>query len=210
VAHFQENKNKMRYKCIIIYLLLNISYKAFADTWAPPKIKDYYSQNNKYFVRIFPKKIPEKYWEWKNAKPEDKNRFTIADTTIIPCHGIMYKLTLTGDSLIWRKELLNEIAPVNVFVSNNAFYILTFDNWHAMGHGQNVMVQYNKNGDLVKSYKLKDISPFPIENYPISISSIWWRCDLKFIDEVKFEICFQDENDNVKKRVYNLYKNKFE
>ena len=60
----------MKYKYIIIYLLLNISYKAFADTWAPPKIKDYYSQNNKYFVRIFPKKIPEKYWEWKNAKPK--------------------------------------------------------------------------------------------------------------------------------------------
>lgn len=200
----------MRVVCIVIYLVLNLSFTTTADTWAPPKTKDYFSENNKFFVRIVPKKIPEKYNQWKNAKPEDKKYFTKTDTTIIPCHGIMYKLTLTGDSVIWRKELVNEIAPVNVFVSNSASYILTFDNWYSMGHGENVMVQYDNNGDLVKSYKLEDISPFPIENYPMSISSIWWRCDLKFIKEEKFEICFHDEKDNMKKRIYNPYKSKFE
>ena len=175
-----------------------------ADSWAPPKTKDYHNEDQTYFVRIVPRTVPEKFWKWMNAKPGQKKRFSPADTTIIPCHAIMYKKTKNGDSLVWKKNLINEIAPVSAFVSNDARYIVTFDNWHSMGYGVDVMVYYDHEGNLLKRHMLEDISPFPINTYSISVSSIWWRCHTKFLDNSRLEICFKDEKETIVKKIYNL------
>ena len=177
-----------------------------ADSWAPPKTKDYYNEDETYFVRIVPRTVPEKFWKWMNAKPWQKSRFSPADTTIIPCHAIMYKKTKNGDSLVWKKKLINETAPVSAFVSNNARYLVTFDNWHSMGYGVDVMVYYDNQGNLIKRHMLEDISPFPINTYSMSVSSIWWRCDTKFLDNNRLEICFKDDKETIIRKTYNLDK----
>lgn len=181
-----------------------------ADTWAPAKTKDYYNEDKTYFVRIIPRTIPEKFWKWMNAKPSQKRHFTPADTTTIPCHAIMYKKTKTGDSLVWKKNLINQIAPVSAFVSNYGRYTVTFDNWHSMGYGVDVMVYYDYQGNLVKRHMLEDISPFPINTYSTSVSCIWWRCDSKFLDNKRLEICFVDETENVARRIYNFDEKRME
>lgn len=191
-------------------ILIFGSFVVMADSWAPPRTKDYYSKDKTYFVRIVPRTVPVKFWKWMNAKPRQKRRFTPVDTTIIPCHAIMYKKTKMGDSLVWKKNLINEVAPVSAFVSNDGKYIVTFDNWHSMGYGVDVMVYYDNQGSLIKRHMLEDISPFPINTYSMSVSSIWWRCDIKFLDNHRLEICFRDENEAVATRIYNLDERRLE
>jgi hypothetical protein len=200
----------MRTISLTVLFIVSLSLVTMADSWTPPKIKDYYNLDKTFFVRIVPRTIPKKFWKWKEAKPVQKKRFNPTDTTIIPCHAIMYKRTKNGDSLVWRRNLVNEVNPVSAFVSNDGSYLVTFDNWHSVGYGVDVMVYYDKLGDLVKKHMLEDLSPFPVDTYSGSISSRWWRCDSKFLDNKRIEICFRDENGAEKKIIYNLFETKIE
>lgn len=99
---------------------------------------------------------------------------------------------------------MNKITPVTALLANGGEYLVTLDNWYYMGYGVDVLVVYNKKRDFVKRHNLEEISPFPLNSYLYSISSIHWRCGQKFIERDKVELCFEDENDNIKKRVYCL------
>lgn len=209
MAHFRTNKIDMRIYLITLVIAF-IGYESKADSWPPPKITDYYNSDKSYFVRIVPRTVPEKYWDWLEAKPEQRKKFSPADTTIIHCHAIMYKKTKSGDSLVWKKKLINEIAPVSAFVSNDAAFLVTFDNWHSMGYGVDVMAYYDNQGNLIKRHMLEDISPFPINTYSRSVSSIWWRCGANFLDKQRLEICFVDENEKTAKKIYNLNEKRVE
>ena len=197
-------------KYILIILAILLADKVLADTWASPKIRDYYSADSTFFVRIYPQDIPEKYFKWVNATPRKKKRFQPADTLVTPCFARMYKVINGKDSLIWEQKLINIVAPVTAILSNDGKYLVTFDNWYSMGYGVDIMVYYNEKGELIKRYMLEDISPFPINTYTTSISSIWWRCGQDFIDNQRILICFIDENEETVKRTYNLVKQKIE
>ena len=199
----------MKYLLLTIVILLHFSYSN-ADTWLPPKTKDYYSTDSSYFVRIVPRCVPEKYWKWVEASPKKKKRFSPQDTTVVPCHTMMFKRTKQGDSLIWKEKLINQIAPVSAIVSNDGQYLITFDNWHSLGYGIDVMVIYDKDGMMLKRHKLEDISPFPINTYTMSISSIWWNCGHQMIDSEKIEICFGTEDEKKESGVYLLTELKME
>jgi len=216
VGHFsgqtrgEDGKTFMKKIFFTTVIVLLSSYMSWSDIWAPPKTKDYYNADRTYFVRIVPQTVPEKFWKWYNAKPKKKKKFNASDTTIIPCYAIMFRKTSTGDSIIWKKSLINKIAPVTAYVSQDAKYLVTFDNWSAMGHGVDVMVYYDDQGNLIKRHMLEDISPFPINTYSTSISSIWWRCETTFLDKSRIEICFSDENERKEKRIYNLDERRME
>lgn len=72
------------------------------------------------------------------------------------------------------------------------------------------MVVYNENGDLKKTYSLSDISPYPLNDYLISISSIWWSSGARYIDNERVEIVFQTEKKESKTRIYNTNLLEFE
>jgi hypothetical protein len=95
-------------------------------------------------------------------------------------------------------------------VSNDGKYLVTFDNWYSIGYGVDVMAYYNRKGELIKRYMLDHISPFPLNTYQISVSSLWRRCGQEFIDDERISICFIDENENKEQRIYNLSKQKIE
>ena len=199
----------MKFSVLIILAIL-FADKAFADIWASPETKEYYSSDSTFFVRIYPTDIPEKYYKWLRATPRKKRRFQPTDTLVTPCYARMYKVVNGRDSLIWQQKLINRVAPVTAIVSNDGKFLVTFDNWHSMGYGVDVMAYYNEKGELIKRYMLEDISPFPINTYGISIYSIWWRCGQEFIDNQRISICFNDENNQTIKRVYNLEERKIE
>jgi hypothetical protein len=67
------------------------------------------------------------------------------------------------------------VAPVSALVAKDGKYVVTFDNWHSMGHGDNVVVIYGPIGELVKKLGLSDfIDGALLWRLPISVSSIWW------------------------------------
>lgn len=133
-----------------------------ADSWRASKVKDYYNSDSSYYVRVVPTEIPEKYWNWINASAKQKNKFSPQDTTIIHCHAMMFKKTAGGDSLLWNKKLINKISPVDALVSDYGEYFVTFDNWHSLGYGIDVLAIYDAKGMLLKRHMLEDISPFAI------------------------------------------------
>ncbi|HEX6160586.1 MAG TPA: energy transducer TonB [Thermoanaerobaculia bacterium] len=73
-----------------------------------------------------------------------------------------------------RWQLVNEVAPVSAIVANDGT-VVTFDNWHAMGHGDDVVVIYRPDGSLVRKLGLADLlEEEDISQLSHSVSSISW------------------------------------
>ena len=62
------------------------------------------------------------------------------------CIGILEKKAENSYTQIWKSELDNDVSPVTALVSNSGNYVVTFDNWHQKGHGDNIVVIYSKEG----------------------------------------------------------------
>jgi hypothetical protein len=200
----------MKNKLIGLLFLIFMGQNIYADLWSNPQIEHYYSENKVYILKVFPTDIPKNYFKWMSSSPKKKERFTAKDTMIIFCHVILYKIDDMDTVRIWERKLINEIAPAHVIVANDGKSIITFDNWSSNGYGVNVMVSYDECGKLVKRYSLEDISPFPINDYLITMSSIHWRSEEKYIDKQRVEIIFSDKVGNNKIRIYNIEAQEFE
>ena len=212
-----------------IYLLilfgLLVSMIAKADTWGNPSVKTYYSDNKEFKLIITPKRTSDKYYLWNyyksNNHPQTKKilrkkkkfmqSISAQDTVLIPCKGELYMVKGTTDSvLIWERTLLNDICPTYAIVANDGSSIATFDNWYSTGYGVNVFVVYDEKGNARKTYKLEEISPFPLNDYSVSISSLFWRKNVHYIDNDCIEIIFETDENKTTKRIYNLNRLEFE
>jgi hypothetical protein len=196
----------MKSNFLMLIFLILCGTHVNADTWVSPKTKEYFSADSSYFIRIVPTKIPDKYYEWLNARPKKKKKYSEVDTTIIYCHALFYNKNEGSDSLIWSRKLINRIAPETAIISNDGTWVVTFDNWGALGLGDNVLVCYNATGDFQFRTNLEFISPFPLNDFERSVSSLWWRCGQLFKDAENIEICFSTENGMMKKAEFNLNK----
>lgn len=194
---------------LIILFVIGFNIDLLADSWPNPEITDYYSENGLFMLRVYPTEIPANYSKWLVAKPKKKVKFPAKDTTIIHCHAVLFKTTDLDTIIIWEKKLINRISPVVAIVANDGSSIVTFDNWHSNGYGIDVMVTYDKSGGLIDRFKLEDFSPIPINEFQMSISSLWWRCGVKYMDNNTVEICFINEDESLKKCRYLIDENRF-
>ena len=206
---------------IIIGFLLPTTTKA--DVWDNPHVKKYYSQNKEYILVVTPQIIPSKYYEWyyyQNKHPQTKKilrrkekfmrNISDQDTVLIPCTAELFRINKADTNLLWKKPLLNYNCPVNAIVANDGSSIATFDNWYSRGYGVNVFVIYNEKGEAKRTYKLDEITPFPLNDFMRSISSIYWYDEVKYIDYHRIEINFKTEDNRQIKRIYNIQKFEFE
>lgn len=84
---------------------------------------------------------------------------------------------------VWRRALLNDVAPVSSIVADDGRHVVTFDNWHAMGLGDDVIVIYGPGGDVVRQFALADLmSEAQVKALPRTVSSIWWGGRHRFDD----------------------------
>ena len=183
---------------------LLVSASGYADTWGNPEIRNYYCSNGKYYVKVYPLKTPAKYYKWMQTSVRRKRKFNPSDTLLVPCFAKLYKVKVDRDSLIWERQLSNRVAPQTAILSNDGRFLVTFDNWGSLGFGTDVMAYYNDKGELIKKHSLEDISPFPINNYKRTISSILWKCGTSFIDNERIEVCFRDAKNLVARRSVDL------
>ena len=196
--------------CLLLLAMLGCPLHMLADSWSIPLPHDYYNADSSYFLRVVPLYIPPKYHQWQQAKPKRKARFIPQDTLVVPCHAMLYQRTANGPHVVWKQDLINRVAPTAVLVSNDGRYVVTFDNWSSMGYGVDVMVVYDHQGYLLKRYNLEQISPFPINLYTKTISSLWCRCETAFTTPNQLSICFLTQDRRTQIRLYSLAELAFE
>jgi hypothetical protein len=213
---------QLHYLLILSGLLVSVIAKA--DTWDNPRVKIYYSDNKEFKLIITPEMTSDKYYLWdyykNNKHPQTKKilrqkekfmrNISDQDTIRIPCTAELYRMKGADSVLIWKRPLLNEFCPVYAIVADDGSSIATFDNWYSIGYGVNVFVVYNEKGNAEKTYKLEEISPFPLNDYSMLISSLYWRKDVRYIDTDRIEIIFETDDNKTTKRIYNLKRLEFE
>jgi hypothetical protein len=162
---------------------------ANADSWMLPTQTQYYSPDKSFYLDVTPKRLESqlKYFEDKMRGKE--NAGAAEDEQATHARGALYARGSDGRySLKSEFPLLNKVAPADALVSDRGDYFVTFDNWHSVGYGDQVVVIYRADGSVVRKLALDDfLTKADIEKLMRTVSSIWWREDA-FIDEAKREL----------------------
>ncbi|MGE0887446.1 MAG: energy transducer TonB [Blastocatellales bacterium] len=169
---------------LLIVLTILVVAPAPADSWRLPKEEKYYSPDKKYFFLVTPKKLESQLRYFEEKVDGKDNAGALKKVKDNLARGTFYvRRAKGGYSKKWEFTLLNEVSPVNALVSNKGDFVVTFDNWHGVGYGDDVVVIYRSNGTLIKKFGLKDLlTEGDIETLPRSVSSIWWGGE-HYIDE---------------------------
>jgi len=191
----------------LVFFVINATW-SFADIWGNPEIIVTYSQNKEYMLKVYPLKFPDNYFTAKYQRQRKKG--IVKDTIVVPCHAVLYRI-INSDSIIeiWNEPLANLVSPVEIIVANDGKSIITIDDWHSRGR-EHTLVIYGEGGELIKDFELKDISPFPLEQYLNTISSTHWSENVEYLDNDRVEIHFRNEKGEVQKRIFNIKTRAFE
>lgn len=139
------------------------SAPAAADTWPLPADKTYASDNAMFRLVVEPG--------------------SLSGERRAPSGSLEKRSRDGGWRRIWARPLVNLHAPVSAIVANAGDFVVTFDNWHSLGHGDDVVVVYDARGGVVASLALDDFLPSDIvQALPRSSSSIWWGGEHQFND----------------------------
>ena len=178
---------KRRMILLIAFILISVGASVpsvNADSWALPKKAKYYSPNKKYYLEVTPKKLDSQLKYFEDKVEGRENAGILKGVKDNRAKGAFYARRADGGySKKWEFPLLNEVSPVSALVSSSGDYVVTFDNWHSVGYGDDVVVIYRSNGVLIKKFGLEDLlTEGDIETLPRSVSSIWWGRE-HYIDE---------------------------
>jgi hypothetical protein len=135
------------------------------DSWSGPTVKAVISSDGNRIVRVEP---GESIGYTVGFAGEPKGSFALAT---------YYERAPVADAYqpYLQISLQNPVAPVDILLSDSGI-LVTLDNWHNMGYGF-VVVIFDKDGKIVKSYKLEDLyTEENIAKISHSVSSRWWRC----------------------------------
>jgi hypothetical protein len=153
---------------LISIFCLSIPGISVADEWARPSVREYKSSNGNYVVVV---------------EPASKGNLPTAT---------VYWINKDDRTVLWTTNLVNSVAPIESLVTDDGRYVITLDDWHSVGYGDNVIVFYNQSG-MIKRYSLEEAaSEFVKEKklnsfrqqFEHSVSSRWWRAySIIHIDE---------------------------
>jgi hypothetical protein len=156
---------------LVVVFCFSLSSLLLADEWPAPQIREVFSRNRQYFVRITPGESWGETWGFKGAKI---GKHAQAD--------FFHEQPDKSYRLERTIELPNPVAPVDIFVSNHG-NLVTLDNWHNRGYGV-VLALYHPDGKPVKAYKLADLFPKKeLDSFPESVSSILWHKGPTYIND---------------------------
>jgi hypothetical protein len=157
--------NIVNFRAVLCVLLLvvGVASPAHADSWANPVVREIFSANRDHFVRVTP-----------GASWGDTMGFAGAPKGAFATAEYYRRHADKSYRLMQTVTLLNPVAPVDVFVSDEG-RLVTVDNWHNRGYGK-VLAVYDAAGRLVKAYALTDLfAKDEIDGAQHSVSSIAWH-----------------------------------
>lgn len=153
---------------------------ACADSWELPTTTSYVSCGGRARITVVPRDLENqlRYFEDKVEKVEPAGQKAGG---VSAARARLERRTGEGWETVWERDIVNEVAPVTAIVRDDGGYAVTFDNWHSVGYGPDVVVIYAAGGKLVRALALSDILP---DDYaaalPHSVSSIGWRGEPRF------------------------------
>lgn len=164
---------------LLFALLAFVATPCRADQWLPPQPQTYQSRDKTFRLQVRPRELTSAlaYFSDKvkkrepagGAKGQQQSRAT-ATIEHVGADGVW--------TAVWSGPLTNEVAPVAALIADGGRYVVTFDNWHSMGYGPNVVAIHDGHGRLIRALALNDIVS---EDYIFalghSVSSIHWRGD---------------------------------
>jgi hypothetical protein len=153
----------------VLFALWSVASLCGANSWPQLEWETFYSGNGRFAVTIV-REQPEGAAEWgpNNWPP-------VAFYSVDP-NGQL--------NLVRELKLVNEVAPVAALVSDDGQYLATFNNRHSLGSGDDAIVIYRTDGELIRSLSLEDIlTAKDIEVLRRSVSSRHGRAEEHFIDE---------------------------
>lgn len=160
---------------LLIAGLLLWASAARADSWMPATRQVVYSADRHVRFTIEPREIasPLRYFDDKVRGREPAGQQQGAADK---AQGWLERQDAAGHwSTVWRKPLVNDVSPVSALVANDGGHVVTFDNWHSMGFGDDAVVIYGPDGAVVRAMALTAFLP---EDYvaalPRSVSSLHW------------------------------------
>ncbi len=151
---------------------------ACADSWSMPGTETTESASGQYRFTVEPAPIESQLSFFaEEARAEREGQQVERPTPI----GLLERKN--GAEVwepVWAGPLVNHVAPVSALVADDGRYVVTFDNWHSVGRGENVIVIYGPDGSLVRSMALTDLLPETyISALSHSVSSTSWQHDAK-------------------------------
>jgi len=192
-------------KLILLLCIIN-TVCVFADFWGVPKIITAYSQNNEYVLQVNPIKFPNKFFSTKYQRQLRKG---IVKDSIVLSHAVLYHICHSDTTEVWNKPLVNRESPVKVIVANDGKSVITIDDWEMTGY-EHTLVIYGEDGELIRDFKLEDISPFLLEQYSHFFSGISWGKNVEYLDNDRVKILFRNEKGEERIRVFNIKTREFE
>ena len=151
-----------------------------ADSWLLPKPTTYTSANGQSRLTVTPRDL-ESQLKYFDDKVKKADRAGQKKGGARQASARLERLIDNRWQLVWEHQLANDVAPVSALVRDDGAYSVTFDDWHGLGYGPNVVVIYGHDGKLLRALTLSDVVPLDyIEVLTHSASSIRWRRDPKF------------------------------
>ncbi len=143
---------------------------ARADSWPLPETQEYLSPNGQYRFTVVPRDVNSQLEYF-----EDKLEGEVLPDTLGPT-GTLEQNVNGRWTTVWSDKLVNEVAPVDALVKDDGSHVVTFDNWHSTGFGENVVVIYGTEGKPIRSFALENILPsYFLDGFGRSVSSLHWR-----------------------------------
>lgn len=172
------------YRLLVLVGLMLASSGAGADSWAPPQADVTLSANGQFRVTVIPRPIsgPLAYFKDKvnGAAPAGQRK---SEAQVSPIARVEQREARGTWRLVWQMPLVNDVGPPSALLTNDASFLVTFDNWHSAGYGDDVVVIYNRKGDLVRKLSLEQIlPPAYVHHVPRSVSSRWWGGEHALVD----------------------------
>lgn len=167
-----------RVRCLVLSVLIGVvSPAARADKWALPGVGTTDSAAGTARVTITPRALSSQLDYFSDAT-RHKDRPGQAPGADHASAKIETRAADGAWRTLWEGPLVNDVSPVAALVADDGARLVTFDNWHSAGFGDDVVVIYDAAGKLVRKYSLEQLLPAGyVAVVPRSVSSRWWRGD---------------------------------
>lgn len=174
---------------IMAGLMLAGAQATRADSWAPPEVRTYVSANGQYRLTVSPRELRSQLAYFEDAVEDRPSPGQQAEGRAAP-EGRLERLGDGGEwEPVWEGRLVNGVSPVSALVADDGEHFVTFDNWHSIGFGDNVIVIYRGNGAVVRSMCLNAFLPNSYLNaLPRSVSSLSWNGDHSLGEVLRLQV----------------------